>query len=758
MARIFISHSSRDNFEALAFRDWLVAEGWAADDVFLDLHGIGAGARWKEALAKANERCEAVLFLLSPHALASTECYVEIRMAEDMGKVILPTILPPRVPEDLLSIDDPRLAVHRDRQIVDASIEPREAAFTVEHEGQRRSVTFHAPTLARIKARLDQLGISPDSFAWTPGNLDTATPYPGLVGFSEREAALFFGRAGDIARGFGSLRKLRRAALDSGQGGLLVVQSASGAGKSSFLKAGLWPRLIRDPDFTPIGILRPASGILTGDTGLGRQFAAFFARHDRQRPAAEIHQALTSDTTKAQGALAELIMEATEIGRETQRLANPDAPPPTPVLAVDQAEELFAADDAEESRRFLTLVADLLKAGATGQSVTPPLLIWTIRADSMDTLLRATTAHGLGAPELFPLPPIPRTSFADIINGPLAVANRAGMRLTIDPLLTQALIEASEGADALPLLAYTLRQLVEDNRTGPRGHISLDAFEAGGGIGGVLRKRLAAAQRVAGADDKRLRELFIPRLATWDADATPPGAKRLVADEAELFAGSRAHLRPLADALVAERLLTRGGNDRGRTTLEVAHEALLRQPPLGNWLEEAREFLVWRDTLARARRGFEANERPHLMGRELEIARGWLEDETDGSISSADRTFIEASAAEERAHREKQAKRALQLAMTSHALTFLSMPLAIFAQFALWFHGPELALDLYKLAGRMREELATLNWTPRNEIAIRSFFTDSMLAYFTILIIVRLSLALILSAVTCLWKALKRSS
>lgn len=55
MARIFISHSSRDNFEAVAFRDWLVSESWASDDVFLDLHGIGAGARWKENARRGQE-------------------------------------------------------------------------------------------------------------------------------------------------------------------------------------------------------------------------------------------------------------------------------------------------------------------------------------------------------------------------------------------------------------------------------------------------------------------------------------------------------------------------------------------------------------------------------------------------------------------------------------------------------------------------------------------------------------------------------
>jgi hypothetical protein len=91
--RIFVSHSSHDNFEALAFKAWLVDEGWHPDDIFLDLHGIGAGERWKEALAKANERCEAVVLLASPESLKSTECRIEIHMAEDYGKEIIVAIL-----------------------------------------------------------------------------------------------------------------------------------------------------------------------------------------------------------------------------------------------------------------------------------------------------------------------------------------------------------------------------------------------------------------------------------------------------------------------------------------------------------------------------------------------------------------------------------------------------------------------------------------------------------------------------------------
>ena len=51
MSRIFLSHSSRDNFEAVALGDWLASVGW--DDVFLDFNperGIAAGECWERAL------------------------------------------------------------------------------------------------------------------------------------------------------------------------------------------------------------------------------------------------------------------------------------------------------------------------------------------------------------------------------------------------------------------------------------------------------------------------------------------------------------------------------------------------------------------------------------------------------------------------------------------------------------------------------------------------------------------------------------
>ncbi len=87
MGLIFISHSSRDNAEALAMQDWLARQGWG--EVFLDLDpatGLAPGQRWRDELRKAGERCSAVVVLISPHWAASKWCLTEFLFASQLGK------------------------------------------------------------------------------------------------------------------------------------------------------------------------------------------------------------------------------------------------------------------------------------------------------------------------------------------------------------------------------------------------------------------------------------------------------------------------------------------------------------------------------------------------------------------------------------------------------------------------------------------------------------------------------------------------
>src|SRR5262245_9240604 len=66
-----------------------------------------------------------------------------------------------------------------------------------------------------------------------PGRGESACPYRGLVAFGEPDAPFFFGREAATARVLDLMAQNLHGA------GLLVVSGASGAGKSSLLRAGV---------------------------------------------------------------------------------------------------------------------------------------------------------------------------------------------------------------------------------------------------------------------------------------------------------------------------------------------------------------------------------------------------------------------------------------------------------------------------------------------------------------------------------------
>ncbi len=589
MPRLFVSHSSKDNVHALAFQRWLEAKGWAKDDVFIDLHGIGAGERWRETLVKANVACEALLYFASPEALDSEECKREVRRAEDDRKEVMVAIL-----RDV-KIDDRRLAPYAERQIMDLSVDPREERVEVEHQGRRHLIDFNRPALNAIHTKLIELGIAPDSFVWPPKDKPNAAPYPGLDAFDENSAGIFFGREADIMGGVRELRQIRHR----GSPRLLIIQAASGAGKSSFLRAGLWPRLRRTSEFLPLCVVRAAKGILTGPHGIGQGLAAWFSQHGHAKAAGSLHgELLSGDEAAGAAKLAAYLAEAKHILSEERVLGVADGKPPirlSPLIAIDQGEELFATEDVSQTTRFLGILGRLLSSPSEGLD---PFVLVTIRADSVPALLKIVPELRIDTPHTIMLPPLSPAAYRDVITKPAAVYTRQVQRLEIEPELVQALVTDATGADALPLLAFTLLRLFND--FSPEQKLTLAHYEAIGGIGGSIDRALAGAQRQAGTDGTagHLRQLMVPGLATWDPAAG--AAKRLVAREQDLVAGERAPLAPLTHALVEARLLTRGAG-----TLEVAHEALLRRQPIAAWLEEQKDALKLRDDMLREAQDWE---------------------------------------------------------------------------------------------------------------------------------------------------------
>src|SRR5205085_2424251 len=117
----------------------------------------------------------------------------------------------------------------------------------------------------RLAIGLKRAGLDPESFEWPPAREPNRSIYRGLQSLDEQDAAIFFGRDGQITEGLDALRRMR----DGFGKRMLVILGASGAGKSSFLKAGLIARLKRDEEnFLVLPVIRPERAALSGAHGL----------------------------------------------------------------------------------------------------------------------------------------------------------------------------------------------------------------------------------------------------------------------------------------------------------------------------------------------------------------------------------------------------------------------------------------------------------------------------------------------------------
>ena len=262
MSRIFLSHSRRDNRAALALKHWLAQQRpELANEIFLDIDptsGMRLGVRWKTQVFEHNSRCETVICLLSRNWEASAECKTEYRTAEGLGKQILCARL-----EELGEAD-----ITSEWQRSDLFASGPHAAIAID-DGP--PVVFNIAALRQLRDAIEGAGIGPESFAWPPAADPCRAPYRGWEPFEDIDAGVFFGRDATIVQGLDALRSMRFELLArlSGQKSLFVVLGPSGSGKSSFLRAGLIPRLQReDHRFLVLGTVRPLRAALTGQHGL----------------------------------------------------------------------------------------------------------------------------------------------------------------------------------------------------------------------------------------------------------------------------------------------------------------------------------------------------------------------------------------------------------------------------------------------------------------------------------------------------------
>ena len=472
--------------------DWLRSEGW--DDLFLDLdpeRGIVAGERWERALHDAANRCDAVLFLVSSNWLGSEWCLREFDLAHRLNKRIFGVLVEDL---DIEGLPDKLTATW---QLVNLAGGTDHEVFRAVHpdSGEERHVNFSTTGLKRLRTGLMRAGLDPRFFEWPPADDPDRPPYRGMRALEAEDAGIFFGREAPIIELLAELRGLR----DDPPPRLLVILGASGAGKSSFVRAGLLPRLARDDrHFAVLPVIRPGPDALTGDDGLVATLDQACRAAGLSINRATLRRQVLEGEPDDPQALADTLRELSQTQRVAPLPGESDEGPPTLVIPIDQAEELFLAEGAEAADRFLHLIRAL-----AGNEAVPLLILLTIRSDSYEQL-QTTAALEEVRPRLYSLAPMPQGNYQMVIEGPARRLNEAGRKLKIEPQLTQRLLEDIQrggSKDALPLLAFTLERLYRDY--GGDGDLRLDEYEDMGGINGAIDAAVEKALK-AGNQDERL--------------------------------------------------------------------------------------------------------------------------------------------------------------------------------------------------------------------------------------------------------------
>jgi len=651
VARIFLSHSSTNNAEAVALRDWLASNGWK-DEIFLDVdaqRGIAAGERWERALNQAASRCEAVLFLVSKAWLSSGWCRKEFHLAHHLNKRLFALLIEDfpvgELPEELTGTwQVVHLASGRDHVML-------VGVLPVTHEEVH--VTLSAEGLQRLKHGLEEAGLDAKYFAWPPRSDPNRPPYRGLRPLETEDAGIFFGRDGQIVEALDRLRGLRETTPPR----LLVILGASGAGKSSFLRAGLLPRLARDDrEFLPLPIVRPERAAIFGETGLLSALEGAFAAARIAIPRADLRAAILGGAATLKPLLQALADKATPSAIDAETAPKP----PALILAIDQGEELFLAEAQDEAQPFLALLRGLLS-----QDAPAVIAVFTIRSDNYERLQLAKKLEGVRQ-EMLSLPPMAKGSYVEVVKGPARRLEGTARALEIEHALVDALladIEAGGAKDALPLLAFTLERLYGEYHAG--GHLRLSHYDALGRVKGSIEAALERALKAADADPAvpkdrvarlaLLRRGLIPWLAGIDPDTGAP--RRRVARLSEI----PDEARPLIQHLVEQRLLaTDVAKDTGESTIEPAHEALLRQLSLlQGWLTEDAGLLAVLEGVKRASRDWAANNRDaawltHATDRLAAAERLTVRPDLAANLEPTDREYLAACRKAESAARGRR--------------------------------------------------------------------------------------------------------
>jgi tetratricopeptide (TPR) repeat protein len=488
------------------------------------------------------------------------------------------------------------------------------------------------------------------------GKVYLRNPYRGLEQFEYQHHAIFFGRDREVREAVQQLLRRETAGVPG-----LLVEGASGSGKSSFLQAGLLPALV-ERRFQSEAV-QEALGHRPFSLGAARAVwrpGRLGADMDEAKLAQSIRDCWMALPELAAGGVQGEVHDLAEL-EQKRRHAWPESM--RFVWVIDQFEELLnlKLPDAliEAFGRFLN---QLQQHG-----------VWTltsVRSDALPELKRhAALRQVFGANEgQYYLATLSGTALDAVINLP---ARAADLTFAVGPEgkpLDEMLREdAYREAGCLPQLQYTLNELYQ-KRVGKE--LSVAVYLELGGLAGSIATTTARLLSAEGVDTQRA----VPRLfrSLVSVDDTG-GATRRYAPLIDISADPAQNSILLR--LIEARLCVTDQRD-GQAVVAFAHDTLLKTlPALTDWLKQEAGLLQTRDLAQRETKQWQQHARSDawLAAADKVTAFKALE-AAQIVLPEAERNFIGRSI--ERVRRNTRLKRA---AVSVIALLGVSVVIGAFA-------------------------------------------------------------------------------
>ncbi|MDY6805065.1 MAG: hypothetical protein SXA11_14835 [Cyanobacteriota bacterium] len=446
-------------------------------------------------------------------------------------------------------------------------------------------------------------------------------PYQGLFAFGENDAQYFFGREA-VADQLVTAAESRS---------LVAVIGASGSGKSSAVFAGLIPRLRKKGKWA-IASFRP------GNTPFYHLASALVSLLEAE--SSEVDKLV--ETKKLRTAL---LGEDLDLSHLITRIAEKQDNSRV-LLVADQFEELYAL--CREKKLRQSFLGSLLAA-------TNFTLVLTLRADFCGYALSDRSFTDALKNANFLLAPMNRQELEEAIIKPAKMLD-----VELEAGLSDRILEAvGEEPGNLPLLQFALAQLWEKQSRGKLTHVAYD--EIGGVEQALVKYADEEYNKLEEQERERVRRAFIQLVSPGEGTQDT----RRLATAAEVGVENWDLIKRLADS----RLVVTGSNETGEETVEVIHEALIREwGTLGEWIEGSREFRTWQKRLRERMREWEKKNKDEgelLRGASLLEAQEWFEKRLE-ELSDEEQEFIRLSGelreTEEKKRRQRRQEKTWGLA------------------------------------------------------------------------------------------------